>query len=330
VKLIRNLLLATLIATTLLVGCITQPFVDKLTLAPMPKIDQAQLRKDVAYLSIDLASRHSDDYQTLALASAYIQANFAAMPAATRLQSFDVAGKTYNNVIARFGPAAGAPIIIGAHYDAAGDTPGADDNASGVAGLLALGRLLAAHPPKVPVELVAYTLEEPPFFRSENMGSRQHATSLVSAGIQPKLIIVLEMIGFYDDHANSQSFPFAPMKLLYPDRGNFIAVVGNFASMPETRLVKAAMSAASPLPVESINAPAGLTGIDFSDHASYWLHGMPAVMITDTSFYRNANYHQASDTADTLDYTRMAQVVQAVYGVIVHLEATHIETEGTL
>jgi hypothetical protein len=156
------------------------------------------------------------------------------------------------------------------------------------------------------------------------MGSRQHAASLVSAGIKPKLIMVLEMIGYFDDRANSQNFPFAPMKLIYPDRGNFIAVVANFASSSDTRLVKAAMTATSPLPVESINAPAGVTGIDFSDHASYWLHDMPAVMITDTAFYRNANYHQASDSADTLDYPRMAQVVQAVYGVV-----THIQTEST-
>jgi Zn-dependent M28 family amino/carboxypeptidase len=327
VKIVGYILLITLACTALLVGCVAQPFVSQIAPTNVPSVDAAQLRRDVEHLSIALASRHSGDHQTLTQTAEFLQASFSAMHAATSLQSYEVDGKTYSNVIARFGPSfdakTGAPIVIGAHYDAHADTAGADDNASGVAGLLALGRLLNEHPPSVPVELVAYTLEEPPFFRSQNMGSRRHAAGLVSAGIKPKLIMVLEMIGYFDDRAGSQNFPFAPMKLIYPDRGNFIAVVANFASSQQTRLVKAAMTAASPLPVESINAPAGMTGIDFSDHASYWLHDMPAVMITDTSFYRNANYHQATDTADTLDYTRMAQVVQAVYGVVTHLESTH-------
>ncbi|HEY6125844.1 MAG TPA: M28 family peptidase, partial [Steroidobacteraceae bacterium] len=224
-------------------------------------------------------------------------------------------GKQFRNLIARFGPREGPLIVIGAHYDSCGDTPGADDNASGVAGLLELARLLALQPPKHSVELVAYTLEEPPYFRTESMGSFVHARSLAQAKREVRLMLSLEMIGFFRDGPDTQDYPLAPLGLLYPDRGDFIAIVASFGDFRATRRVKALFRGASDLPAVSINSPRSVQGVDFSDHASYWHFEMPAMMITDTAFMRNPNYHQAGDTPDTLDYVRMAKVVRAVHAV---------------
>lgn len=267
------------------------------------------------------------DVKTLNSAADYIRNEFNKTTQRVEVQSYQVDSEKFHNIIAHFGPKVDytasyengppRPIIIGAHYDAHEETMGADDNASGVAGLLELARIFAENPPAVPVQIVAYTLEEPPNFRTDSMGSRHHAVSLVQAGVKPELVMVLEMVGFYSDAESSQEYPLGLLKWFYPTRGDFIGIVGNFVDAPTTKMVKVAMQSAHPeFPVESINAPAAMTGIDFSDHASYWQYDMPAVMITDTSFYRNQHYHKATDTADTLDYGRMAKVVDGVQAVV--------------
>jgi Zn-dependent M28 family amino/carboxypeptidase len=223
---------------------------------------------------------------------------------------------TYQNVVGRFGPQAGDLIIIGAHYDACEEYPGADDNASGVAGLLELARMFQEKPPTVPVELVAYSTEEPPYFRTILMGSVVHAKSL-SIDTQPiQFMISLEMIGYFSDERGSQKYPMDLLKLFYPSRGNFIAIVSNMESTGLVRTIKRQMAEASPLPIRSINGPSWIPGIDYSDHRNYWPQGIPALMITDTSFYRNPHYHQPTDTADRLDYTRMAQVIDGVFNTL--------------
>jgi len=216
----------------------------------------------------------------------------------------------FRNVIGRFGSRKGPRVIVGAHYDSCGDTPGADDNASGVASLIELAYLLQKAPPETEVELVTYALEEPPIFNTDQMGSVIHAKSV--AGQKIKGVIVLEMVGYFRDEWGSQSFPSALLQVWYPSKGNFVGVVGPSDQGAWIKHVKVGMKGATDLPVYSIRAPAALPGIDLSDHASYWPHGIPAVMITDTSFYRNDAYHAPEDTADRLDYTRMAKVVIAV------------------
>jgi Zn-dependent M28 family amino/carboxypeptidase len=197
--------------------------------------------------------------------------------------------------------------------------PGADDNASGVAGLIELARLLGAQPPPVRVELVAFSLEEPPYFGSTGMGSSVHAESLRKQNIRVKAMFSLEMIGYFSDAPNSQHFPAAVLSALYPSTGNFISVVGRVSDWSLVRRTKAAMRNASPLPVYSINAPTFIPGVDFSDQKNYWHAGYSAVMITDTAFYRNRNYHTALDTEEKLDYKRMAMVVEGVYAAVTEL-----------
>ena len=313
--------------TVVPIALVTQPFVTPILSQP-PHVDSARLETYVKHLSVDLYPRSYDRFRNLELAARYIIDEFTAAGAAVTVQDVDVHGKKYKNIIAHFGPQSGPLMVIGAHYDSHGDadngarysrgynlethTPGADDNASGVAGLLELSRLLGRKPQTRSIELVAYTLEEPPYFGTENMGSVWHAHSLAVAKRDVQLMVALEMIGYFSDARGSQRFPIPAIAHLYSDRGDFIGVVGKFSDFNLTRKIKALMSGATDLPVYSINAPPLLQGIDFSDHRSYWNKDIPAFMVTDTAFFRNGNHHQAGDTYEKLDYQRMAQVVQAI------------------
>lgn len=279
-------------------------------------VDPARLEAHVRALAEDFVPRDEDHPENLDQAAAYIRRHLEQAGGRVEDQSFQVAGRTYRNVVAHFGPDTRERIVVGAHYDAAGPLPGADDNASGVAGLIELGSLLGKGKLPLHVELVAYTLEEPPYFASPAMGSALHAASLKKQGIPVRAMIGLEMIGFFTDEPGSQDLPAPFLKLLYPSTGNFIAVVGKIGQGPLARKIKKAMKRASPLPVESINAPTSLPGVDLSDHRNYWAQGYPAVMITDTAFFRNPHYHMASDTPETLDYRRMAMVVEGLYGAV--------------
>ncbi|MBU6950480.1 M28 family peptidase [Hahella sp. HN01] len=272
------------------------------------------LRRHVRTLSEELPSR-SEDADELAASAGYIQAQFQQHTDRVEAQPYGVWGIEYQNISAKFGPDDDiAPVIvIGAHYDAFKGLPGADDNASGVAGLLELARLFAAQPPPIQVELVAYALEEPPYFRTDDMGSYHHAQSLREKGAEVRLMICLEMIGYFSEQAGSQRYPLARLNALYPDKANFIAVVSNLGGHSDVRALKTGMLQATPLPVESMLGPAFLAGVDFSDHINYWFHDYPAVMVTDTAFYRNRAYHTDQDTWDTLDYERMAMVVDGIF-----------------
>jgi Zn-dependent M28 family amino/carboxypeptidase len=192
---------------------------------------------------------------------------------------------------------------------------------AGSPGLLALAKLLQAHPPAQPVELVAYTLEEPPFFRSSDMGSVRHAQALKASGRPVRAVLVLEMIGTFADTGDSQNYPLPGLSMLYGSRGDYLAVVGSVGQGLFVRKVKAAFRAATGLSIKSINAPSSIPGIDFSDHRSYWAEGLPAIMFTDTAFYRNPRYHTGADMPDQLNFPRMAEAVRGVYGVIQKLSA---------
>lgn len=233
-------------------------------------------------------------------------------------QKFKAGGRIYSNIIASYGLANAPRIVIGAHYDVAGYQQGADDNASGVAGLLELGRLLSEIRPHLDhrVDLVAYCLEEPPFFGGDEMGSAVHAKSLAHQSVQVKFMLSLEMIGYFTDRKDSQAYPLDSLKYIYPNQGNFIAVVGTLDSVALVKKVKTLMQKNSNIPVESINAPGSLPGVGLSDHSSYWRHGYKALMITDTAFFRNPNYHTAQDTIETLNFDKMAEVINGIYGVV--------------
>lgn len=281
-----------------------------------PAVDPARLEAHVRALAEDFVPRDENHPENLDRAAAYIGREFERAGGAVEDQIFEIRGVPYRNVIAQFGPDTRERIVVGAHYDAAGPYPGADDNASGVAGLIELGSLLGKGSLPLWVDLVAYTLEEPPYFASPAMGSAIHAASLKKEGVKVRAMIALEMIGYFTDEPGSQELPAPLLKLFYPSTGNFIAVVGKLGHGGLVRRIRKAMRGASPLPVESINAPTSLPGVELSDHRNYWAAGYPAVMITDTAFFRNPNYHMPSDTPETLDYRRMGMVVEGVYGAV--------------
>ena len=280
-----------------------QPWVN--ALPPTPRhASPEQLEKTVRYLTQTVHPRSADNIDNLNRSAEYIKEVFISNGARVTAQDVPITGGPYKNIVANYGPADGPLIIIGAHYDSVSSyendqltyTPGADDNASGVAGLLELARLLQQQTPGIGVQLVAYASEEPPFFRSDEMGSAVHAASLERPDSTP----------------GSQDYPYPAMSWLYPDRGDFIAVVGRMQDINAVRQVKAALLSSRDLSVYSMNAPGFIPGIDFSDHLNYWQHDIPAVMITDTAFYRNKQYHLPGDIADRLNYQKMAQVVDGV------------------
>ena len=279
------------------------------------KADPARLKRHVEKISLSFFPRSYAMVENLNGVADYIASRFDAAGAKVRHQVFSAAGNAYRNVIAEFGPDSDAVIVVGAHYDSAGDLPAADDNASGVAGLLELARLLGETQPDVKIMLVGFCLEEEPFFYTAQRGSAVFAKSLAEKHKRVKIMISLEMIGYFSDEAGSQDYPIGLLKLFYPDKGNFIAVVDRIFG-GSARQIKKIMRAHSGIPVCSINAPSSMPGIDRSDHKSFWDLGYPAVMITDTAFYRNKAYHTAADTADRLDYARMAQVVDGVFACV--------------
>lgn len=295
---------------------VVQPIVPPEKVKPAKRASAESLRRYVTKLASVLPPR-SHDSDKLNVSAAYIKKVLTAYPGArVTEQPYDVWGIPYKNILASFGPVDGPRMIVGAHYDSHDGLPGADDNASGVAALLELASMLDGEALSMRVDLVAYALEEMPSFRTPDMGSAHHAARLKEAGVDVELMISLEMIGYFDDRPDSQSYPLSLLYSFYPDRGNYIAVVGNLAQIGPVRRVKQALLAASNIAVESINAPALIPGIDFSDHLNFWHHGYPAVMITDTADYRNVAYHTVRDTPERLDYRRMAQVVDGIYALL--------------
>lgn len=316
VRLMLIILVALVLLLVLLWFWITQPLFSTQEVQRLYLSIQPGLETHVRVLSTEFSPRDESHPENLDRAADYIRAQFESAGAGVKEQSYDVGGTKYRNVIAGFGPNTGSRLIVGAHYDTAGPLPGADDNASGVAGLIELAYLLGKQKLPVRIELVAYTLEEPPYFRTEHMGSAVHAASLRNEDVEVKLMICLEMIGYFSDAPESQRLPAPFLKALYPSQGNFIAVVGRFGDGLLIRRIKGIMRSATALPVYSINSPTFVPGVDFSDQLNYWNAGYDVVMITDTAFFRNPNYHTSQDTADKLDYKRMAMVVEAVYAAV--------------
>lgn len=278
--------------------------------------DPARLRQHVETLSQRLVPRDWQHRDHLDQCADYIAQHFGQAGASVEFQQFTVEGQSYRNVIGGFRAGKGSRVVVGAHYDTCGDTPGADDNASGIAALIELAYLLGRNVPANAVDLVAYVLEEPPFFRTESMGSAVHAKKLFGEKAGVRGVIVLEMVGYFNDAWGSQSYPSLLLRLIYPSRANFITVASRWDQGDWIKTVKAGMKGTSDLPVYSIRAPSFIPGIDFSDHMNYWPYGFKALMITDTSFYRNPTYHSSGDTADKLDYRRLDQVVVAVFETI--------------
>lgn len=327
-KLLVKLLIALFLILVLIWFVVSQPLFLTSEKVITPEVSAQRLETYVRHLSETLTKRlgtEKDLNQKALWIETQLEPYAIQLSKKSYRQSYNVKSETFHNIFMEFAPDERQNIdeiiIIGAHYDTAHGFPGADDNASGVAALIELAKLLSENREKLKhtVQLAFYTLEEPPHFRTNKMGSFVHASSLKEKQQKVKLMISLDMIGYFSDEINSQHLPFPLMDKIYPTQANFIAIVANLSNMLSVRKVKRSFNSASNLPVYSFNAPALLGGIDFSDHLNFWHFGYPAVMITDTSFNRNIHYHTEQDTAEKLDYKKMAEVVKGLYQSILIL-----------
>jgi Zn-dependent M28 family amino/carboxypeptidase len=281
------------------------------------------LDRIVSFISNEIGSRSFYQIDELEKTARFIESEFERFGYEVFDQRFSFEGNDYRNIVVEVKGKKYPDkiLVIGAHYDTVAGTPGADDNASGIAGVIELARLFKKKPLDKTVRFVAFTLEEPPFFRSEDMGSYRYAKSLWKKGEDVEVMVSLEMIGYFSDNPKSQYFPATFFKWFYPDTGNFIMLVGNRDSKELLERVKDSFELGTSLPVESISSYSIVPGVDFSDHWAFYQFDYKALMVTDTAFYRNPNYHRLGDTTDTLDYARMAEVVKGLVSAIEGLAA---------
>jgi len=274
---------------------------------------EQRLRHHVQALAGDIGERHVWRPRALRAAAEYIRAEFEALGLAVSAQGYDTHGVRCENLEVTIPGArrANEIILAGAHYDTVEGSPGADDNASGVAGLIEIARALRDIGPQRTLKLVAFVNEEAPFFRSGQMGSRVYAQAARARGDDIRLMLSLEMLGYYRDEPGSQVYP-PFLKWIYPRRGNFIAFVSNLCSRRALIEVSGAFRAHCDFPAERLASPAIVPGVSWRDQLSFWRAGYPGVMVTDTAFYRYAHYHQATDTPERLRYPEMARVIDGL------------------
>jgi len=295
---------------------------------PLPPLTGKQqlihdnLKRHVAELAGRIGERNVWRPEALASSAGYIRKTLEDAGYAVSVQPFTSRGLTVNNLEAVLPGhiAADEIIVIGAHYDSVAGTPGANDNASGVAALLELARLLAGTALPRTVRFVAFANEEAPFFYGDEMGSNLYAARARAQGERIEAMLALETIGYYTDQPASQRYPF-PFNFFYPDTGNFIGFVGNLSSWRLVRRAIGAFRASTAFPSEGVAAPSGMKGVHWSDHWSFWQAGYPAIMVTDTALFRYPHYHAATDTPSMLDYTGLARVTGGLAEVITALAA---------
>lgn len=273
------------------------------------------LRRDVSHLAGTIGERNVVAEKSYAQAADYIEQSLRAAGYATERQTYVVEGVTCANVIAERRGTSDEIVVIGAHYDTVDGCPGADDNTSGVAGMLALARAFAKSEPRRTLRFVAFANEEPPYFQTEDMGSYRYAQRCHERHEKVVAMLSLETIGYYRDEPHSQQYP-AGLDHVYPTTANFIAFSSNLASRGLLHDCLDAFRAQATIPSEGGALPEIVPGVAWSDQWSFWRFDYPAVMVTDTAPYRNPNYHQTTDTPDTLDYERFARVVDGLRYVV--------------
>lgn len=283
---------------------------------------QRRLRTHVERLANVIGPRNLDDPRTLRDTRDYIGGvlePLAGSPEHLRLEDVGAAGGHAENIILDIPGTTGASIVVvGAHYDSCGTSPGANDNGTGVAAALELARRFSGKPSPHTIRVVLFANEEPPFFQRPGMGSRANARNAQDRGDAIVGMIALETMGFYSDLPGSQKYPW-PVGLLYPSQGNFIAFVGDLGSAALVRESIQSFREAVEFPSEGAALPSTFPGADWSDHWAFRQEGYPALMVTDTAVYRDPHYHEPTDTPERLDYEGLALVTEGLERVLRHL-----------
>ena len=287
-----------------------------------------ELRANVQKLAGEIGERNMWHYAALNAAADFIEDSFSRAGLRTRRDSYETGGQPCHNIEAEIsgsqqGAVVSSPppiIIIGAHYDSVFGSPGANDNGSGVAAVLALARRFAGRKTEHTLRFVAFVNEEPPYFSSGEMGSQVYARRCKERGDEIAAMISLETIGYFSDAPDSQTYPSPGLGLFYPKVGNFIGFVSNVHSRAMLHRVIALFRQHAKIPSEGASLPAFIPGVSWSDQWSFWQHGYPAIMITDTAPFRYPYYHSSNDTPDKLDYDRFTLVVSGMEKVIENLD----------
>lgn len=281
---------------------------------------RGELVADVQKLAGEIGERNVGHYAELNAAAEFIEGSFSRAGLQPRRISHDLAGKAYHNIETEIPGASSQVIVIGAHYDSVFGSPGANDNGSGVAALLALARRFAGKPGGQTLRFVAFVNEEPPYFQTEQMGSFVYASRCKARGDQISGMISLETIGYFSDAPRSQKYPAPGLSLFHPTTGNFIGFVGNTGARAFLDRTVGIFRQQTKVPAESAALPAFVSGVAWSDQWSFWQCGYPAaIMVTDTAPFRYPHYHESTDTPDKLEYDRFALVVSGMEKVIAEL-----------
>lgn len=263
-----------------------------------------------------IGERNLERYSALTAAEEFVTRTFTSAGLAVERDGYEVEGKFCRNIEAQIRGTRPEIIVVGAHYDTVAGSPGANDNASGVAALLSLARRFAGQPTARTLRFVAFPNEEPGHFHTHAMGSWVYAEQCQKRGDRIAGMISLETIGYYSSAAGSQKYPMPGLSMIYPTAGNFIAFVGNLGSHALLRKALGAFREQAAIPSEGAALPANIPGVGWSDHWAFWQHGYPAIMVTDTAPFRYPHYHAATDTPEKLDYDSMARVVMPMQAVI--------------
>ena len=281
-----------------------------------------RLSKHVQYISKTVGERNLSRPGTLEATADYIKMSLEQAGYSVAEQSYSIQNHQVLNLEARLsGSDAGSEtVVVGAHYDSVQGSPGANDNASGVAAVLELAHLLRGFAPRKAIRFAFFVNEEPPYFQTESMGSVVYAKQLHADRVPVSAMISIETIGYYSDVLGSQKYPVL-LGLLYPKRGNFIGFVGNPSSRNLLHAVVRRFRETTSFPSEAIAAPESWPGVGWSDHWSFWQENYPAVMVTDTALFRYPYYHTAQDTENRVDFARMSRVVWGVRQVVESLSA---------
>lgn len=297
-------------------------------LSPDEVVLREVLRANVQKLAGEIGERNTWHYAELNAAADFIEDSFSRAGLRTRRDTYELGGQPCHNIEAEIPGNRPEIIVIGAHYDSVFGSPGANDNGSGAAAVLALAQRFAARekerspPRRAPnktLRFVAFVNEEPPYFLSGEMGSLVYARRCKEHGDKISVMISLETIGYFSDAPHSQTYPSPGLGVFYPKVGNFIGFVSNVKSRPLLRRVIALFRKHAKIPSEGASLPAFIPGVSWSDQWSFWQHGYPAIMVTDTAPFRYPYYHSSNDTPDKLDYDRFTLVVSGMEKVIEEL-----------
>jgi hypothetical protein len=289
-------------------------------LAPDEVALREELRANVQKLAGEIGERNMSHYPQLNVAADFIENSFSRAGLHPRRDSYELHGQACHNIEAEIPGARPEIILIGAHYDSVFGSPGANDNGSGVAAMLALARRFAGAKTEHTLRFVAFVNEEPPYFLSGEMGSLVYAGRCKARGDKISVMISLETIGYFSDAPHSQTYPSPGLGIFYPKVGNFIGFVSNVHSRALLRRVVALFRKHARIPSEGAALPAFIPGVSWSDQWSFWQNGYPGIMVTDTAPFRYPYYHSANDTPDKLDYDRFALVVSGMEKVIKELD----------